>query len=198
MISIGIDPGKSGAVAVLEKMNFIGVEDMPIEWREGAGHTEKSSFDLDRLRAFFVHYKTVADATDQILQVTLERQHAFPGQGGVGNFSAGEGYGIIRGMCKALEIPVLLCTSAQWRRCVFTEAELAETAPSKAPKGISKDEAKRLKKLRRERRKSLALEKARALYIQAQPLLRNKGHDGRAEALLIAKAGQMLLCDKGD
>lgn len=102
MIVCGIDPGLSGAVAVLDgDGRVIEAVDMPT-LRIG----KKQEIDEPGLKDLLTRH--------HLGHVFCEKVNAFPGQGVTSMFRLGHCLGMIRGMCAALPIPYTLVTPQQW------------------------------------------------------------------------------------
>lgn len=105
---VGIDPGLSGAVAVFDLTNkLLAVHDMPTMMvRSGRSDKRQLSEPL------------LADILRQVKpdHAYLEFVSAMPGQGVTSMFNFGVGYGAIRGVLAALEIPVSTVTPGKWQR----------------------------------------------------------------------------------
>lgn len=152
---IGIDPGFGGALACvdfsrLEKLiSAVQVFDMPTYYLANS----RRSIDINSLKALLVSMKPVD-------HVIIEQVASRPGDGPVGAFSFGCGYGILLGLCAGLNIPHTTVLPAVWKKELSCSAD--------------KDEARA--------RASQLL----PLYSTSWLL---KKHDGRAEAALIALFG---------
>jgi len=95
-------------------------------------------------------------------RATVERVSSRPGEGAVGAFSFGSTFGGILAVLATLQIPTTLVQPAAWKR--------RAGIPAGADKAASIATAKRL-------------------IPTASPALSLKKHDGRAEALLLARHG---------
>ena len=95
MIFVGIDPGKSGALAVI--------------FDTGAIHIE--TFD-EKQYAETLQY---IHRTGEYCACALERVSAMPGQGVTGMFNFGANYGFIQGLLVANEIPFELVMPRKWK-----------------------------------------------------------------------------------
>lgn len=106
MICIGIDPGVTGAVAVLrDGIEPIDVIDMPTVGRGAKGRQTVNAAALaDFLRPY-------ADGVAAIEQVS-----AMPGQGVSSTFRFGESFGAAQGVLAALRIRTLRPTPQTWKR----------------------------------------------------------------------------------
>jgi crossover junction endodeoxyribonuclease RuvC len=146
-LTIGIDPGLSGAIAILDQAGeFVSVTDLPIvrdlslAWVDGG---MLQSLILGALAG----RRAVA---------TIERVSSMPAQGIASAFTFGVGFGSILSVLQAMHISVEFVTPAVWKKSC----------------GLGKD-------------KHASLHKARLLYPTAE--LHLAKHDGRSEALLIAR-----------
>lgn len=106
---VGVDPGLSGAVAVLSPAGeIIRLEDLPvirngkISWIDGGRF---NSILIDSL------YGRPARAI-------VERVGARPGQGVSSSFVFGCGFGSVLSILQARHLPIELVTSAQWKRAL--------------------------------------------------------------------------------
>lgn len=107
-ITIGIDPGISGAIASLCGTEYRDVIDMPVMAKGKAGKNQVNAAAIaDILRGLKQH----CDIT-----VAIELVGAMPGQGVTSMFNFGESLGVIRGVCAALRLPVVWVTPQQWKR----------------------------------------------------------------------------------
>ncbi len=97
MIYIGIDPGKSGAVAVLE-------DDGRIDWMK----CSETEHDI----ATYVKWWSVMDVKKFAV---IEQVSAMPKQGVSSTFKFGQSYGFLRGLLVAHLIPFETVTPAKWQ-----------------------------------------------------------------------------------
>lgn len=167
MIYIGIDPGLSGAVAVLNDGPVIGgsptplcpiVYDTPTALVEGEKTKRKY---LTSAMAFIL--KSFRERGDVL--AVLENVHSMPKQGVASSFCFGEGKGMWEGILAAFEIPVELVSPQRWKKAIMADQ--------------GKD-------------KSAARFKAMALFPTLADQLKLVKHDGRAEALLMAEYARRL------
>lgn len=111
---IGIDPGASGAVAIMASDGtLIEVWDMPVV-QVMAGKTAKNRVSPEMLAAELRNWD---DAVAYVEQVS-----AMPGQGVSSMFAFGESLGIIRGVLAGLSIPCHLVPPARWKRALGVNA----------------------------------------------------------------------------
>lgn len=107
---IGIDPGLTGAIAILDDHGgLLSLEDLPVI-ANGKG-SARVTRQLDPAGLA----KLLPPCTKGI-SVALERVAARPGQGVASVFSLGDSFGCIRGVLAALELPVEIVTPATWKK----------------------------------------------------------------------------------
>lgn len=109
MITIGIDPGLSGAIGFLDDGKYLGVADMPIV-AKGSGSV-KNEVDAVGL------IKTLLDycSEDKSTIVALERVNAMPGQGVSSVFSLGDSFGSARASVAACRVELVYVTPVKWK-----------------------------------------------------------------------------------
>ncbi len=102
MITMGIDPGVSGAIAFMENGYFLSVHDMPLI-KEG----NKNQVDPYAL-ARIIRSRKVTSAN-------VEKVSAMPGQGVTSMFNFGRSYGVILGTLGAMNIYTNLIRPVEWK-----------------------------------------------------------------------------------
>lgn len=95
MIYIGVDPGKSGAMAVITP-----------------DATIVAPFDAQEYRSVLAGLQGFSDNC----RCCLERVGAMPGQGVTSMFKFGENFGFIQGLLTAYSIPYELVTPQKWKK----------------------------------------------------------------------------------
>lgn len=169
MIYIGIDPGITGAVAVIEENNNVILFDTPTNQIKKTGKTKsgkerfaKEYSESEMARIFTGLAVIVKAISENNIHVFVEKVHAMPGEGAVGAFSFGKGYGMWLGIMAALKIPYTLVTPQAWKKAMM--------------QGICDKDAAR--------------GRAQQLYPHLSAELRFKNNIGRADAILIAEFGR--------
>lgn len=108
---LGIDPGRFGAVAVLDRDRLVHVFDMPIVTLQVNGKA-KHRISPEMLVSELGMYR------DAVTCAYVEKVSAMPGQGVSSMFAFGESLGIIRGIMAGLLIPCVLVPPSQWKKGV--------------------------------------------------------------------------------
>ena len=99
---IGIDPGLSGAIAVLEDNKVLGIYDMPVM---AEGKKSKRQLNSAELVSIIKKHNNNNDE----LAIVVEQVNAMPGQGVTSMFNFGQTFGAIKGVCAALELSYFFC-----------------------------------------------------------------------------------------
>lgn len=107
---LGVDPGQSGAIALLGDGIFVGFIDMPTMPRRAGGNEVDCTFLAQKLRD-----AGVGHAGAYVVAV-LEAVSAMPKQGVTSVFRFGESFGAVKGILGALRIPTVLVPAATWKR----------------------------------------------------------------------------------
>ena len=108
---LGIDPGITGALALLDGDECRGVWDMPVsEKTHGKGKEVNAHLLAD------IVDEAIREAGEDGLQAIIEQVSAMPGQGVSSMFSFGASYGTVRGVLGALGVPYTQVTPQRWKR----------------------------------------------------------------------------------
>ena len=106
---IGIDPGLSGAVAVMQDKKVINIYDMPVM---AEGKKNKRQLNSAQL----VNILTDNINGDEEAIVVVEQVNAMPGQGVTSMFNFGQTFGAIKGVCAALKLPIFFVRPSKWKK----------------------------------------------------------------------------------
>lgn len=161
---MGVDPGLDGGLAIIEdngKPFFY--RSMPTKKIVESSGKKKRMIDISQFSAI------IARAEPE--HVFIEKVHAMPGQGVTSMFNFGMGYGMLLGICLALE-PVFrteLVTPQSWQKLLYANHTFPDDYGPK--------------------------HKAFMRFSDIWPELveQNVTHDGVVDALLIAEYGRRIL-----
>ena len=106
---IGIDPGLSGGIAILDNSKVVKLFDMPI-MPDG----KKNKRQLNSALLVKLIKDNIKNLEDTVMVV--EQVNAMPGQGVTSMFNFGQTFGAIKGICAALGIPIFLVRPAKWKK----------------------------------------------------------------------------------
>ena len=106
---IGIDPGLSGAIAILEDNKIKELFDMPVMPDGKKNKRQLNSALLVKL------IKDNIEILENTIMV-VEQVNAMPGQGVTSMFNFGQTFGAIKGICAALGLPIFFVRPAKWKK----------------------------------------------------------------------------------
>ena len=150
---LGIDPGLSGALALYDVDGSLEIVDVPT-----------LQLKTKRVVDEYALARIIDGWSSRVREVWLEQVGTRPGEGAVGAFTFGRGYGVLRGICAANFLPIVDVTPATWKAAMKVRGD--------------KDESRL---------------RASAVFPRHANLWPLKKHDGRAEAALIALHGARQL-----
>ena len=111
MIIIGIDPGIAGAICFFSEGNVIDVIDMPT-MAEGKKNKRQVNG-----RQIFNEITSIKNKYSTIkISVVVEHVSAMPGQGVTSMFNFGQSFGVIKGICAAMELPIFYVRPVKWKK----------------------------------------------------------------------------------
>ena len=111
MLVIGIDPGISGSICFFQDGRIIDVVEMPtmIEGKKNKKQVNGSQIFNE------ISYRTKKiDKKD--IKVVIEQVSAMPGQGVTSMFNFGQSFGILKGICSAMQLPMYFVRPAKWKK----------------------------------------------------------------------------------
>ena len=111
MLIIGIDPGISGAICFFENGEVKDVIDMPT-MSEG----KKNKRQVNGRQIFNEISSRINNYDLKNINVVVEQVSAMPGQGVTSMFNFGQSYGIIKGICSAMQLPIFFVRPAKWKK----------------------------------------------------------------------------------
>ncbi len=106
---IGIDPGLSGALAILSNNRVESIIEMPVMAEGKKNKRQLNSAQLVKL------LKDKIKSEEETI-VVVEQVNAMPGQGVTSMFNFGQTFGAIKGICAALGLPIYFVRPAKWKK----------------------------------------------------------------------------------
>ena len=101
MLIIGIDPGISGSICFFEDGKIFDVIEMPT-MAEG----KKNKKQVNGSQIFNEISERIKGIEKKDIKVIIEQVSAMPGQGVTSMFNFGQSFGILKGICSAMQLPV--------------------------------------------------------------------------------------------
>ena len=111
MFIIGIDPGISGAICFFKDGKIIDVIEMP-SMAEG----KKNKKQVNGNQIFNEIKSRLPQANDEKVSVVVEHVTAMPGQGVTSMFNFGQSFGVIKGICSAMQLPIHFVRPTKWKK----------------------------------------------------------------------------------
>jgi len=109
MIIIGIDPGVSGAICILTDGKITEIYEMPTmidgkKNKKQVNGSQVTNIIKERLN------------NEKEIIVVVEHVNAMPGQGVTSMFNFGQSFGVIKGICSALSLPIYFVRPTKWKK----------------------------------------------------------------------------------
>ena len=111
MLIIGIDPGISGAICFFESGEIKDVIDMP-SMAEG----KKNKRQINGPQIYNEISARIIDFPKKDVFVVIEQVSAMPGQGVTSMFNFGQSFGVIKGICSAMQLSMHFVRPVKWKK----------------------------------------------------------------------------------
>ena len=111
MLIIGIDPGISGSICFFNEGKIIDVVEMPT-MTEG----KKNKKQVNGSQIFNEISERIKEIDKKDIKVVIEQVSAMPGQGVTSMFNFGQAYGILKGICSTMQLPMFFVRPAKWKK----------------------------------------------------------------------------------
>tara|TARA_Y100000996_G_C22524369_1_gene643791 strand:+ start:936 stop:1430 length:495 start_codon:yes stop_codon:yes gene_type:complete len=111
MLIIGIDPGISGSICFFEDGKILDVIEMPT-MTDG----KKNKRQVNGSQVYNEISKRIKKIDKNEIRVIIEQVSAMPGQGVTSMFNFGQSFGILKGMCSAMQLSMHFVRPAKWKK----------------------------------------------------------------------------------
>ena len=111
MLIIGIDPGISGSICFFQDGEIKDVVEMPT-MIEG----KKNKKQVNGSQIFNEISEKIKNMDKKNIKVVIEHVTAMPGQGVTSMFNFGQSFGILKGICSAMQLSVYFVRPAKWKK----------------------------------------------------------------------------------
>src|SRR6056300_288004 len=111
MIIIGIDPGLSGSICFFENGKILDVVEMPTMIKG-----KKNKKQVNGSQIYNEILKRISNLDKSDVKVVIGQVSAMPGQGVTSMFNFGQSFGILKGICSAMQLPVYFVRPAKWKK----------------------------------------------------------------------------------
>ena len=111
MLIIGIDTGISGAICFFDNGKILEVIEMP-----SMADGKKNKKQVNGAQIFNEISMRINKYDKENIKVVIEQVSAMPGQGVTSMFNFGQSFGILKGICSAMQIPMYFVRPAKWKK----------------------------------------------------------------------------------
>ena len=111
MLVIGIDPGISGSICFFQDGKIVDVVEMPT-MTEG----KKNKKQVNGSQIFNEISERIKNIDKKDIKIVIEQVSAMPGQGVTSMFNFGQSFGILKGICSAMQLPMYFVRPVKWKK----------------------------------------------------------------------------------
>ena len=111
MLIIGIDPGISGSICFFQNGKIVDVVEMPT-MTDG----KKNKKQVNGSQIVNELLKRIKNMDKKDIKVIIEQVSAMPGQGVTSMFNFGQSFGVLKGICSAMQLSVYFVRPAKWKK----------------------------------------------------------------------------------
>ena len=125
MLIIGIDPGISGAICFFEDGQVKEIIDMPV-----MADGKKNKKQVNGPQIYNEILKRINSFQKKDIIVVIEQVWAMPGQGVTSMFNFGQSFGVLKGICSAMQLSMFFIRPAKWKKyfgLIKTEKDASRT-----------------------------------------------------------------------
>jgi len=125
MLIIGIDPGISGAICFFENGEVKEIMDMP-----SMADGKKNKRQINGQQIFNEISSRIKNISKKEIKVVIEQVSAMPGQGVTSMFNFGQSFGVLKGICSAMQLSMHFVRPAKWKKyygLIKTEKDASRT-----------------------------------------------------------------------
>jgi crossover junction endodeoxyribonuclease RuvC len=111
MIIIGIDPGISGAICFFEDGKVTDIVEMP-----NMADGKKNKRQVNGAQIYNEISSRIKNFNKEDIKVVIEQVSAMPGQGVTSMFNFGQSFGVLKGICSAMQLSTYFIRPAKWKK----------------------------------------------------------------------------------
>ena len=111
MLVIGIDPGITGAICFFEDRKIIDLIEMP-SMAEG----KKQKKQVNGAQIYNEIFLRTKNLEKKNIKVVIEHVSAMPGQGVTSMFNFGQSFGVLKGICSAMQLSMHFVRPVKWKK----------------------------------------------------------------------------------
>jgi len=125
MLIIGMDPGISGAICFFENGEVKEIIDMP-----NMADGKKNKRQINGPQLYNEISSRIKNTPKKEIVVVIEQVSAMPGQGVTSMFNFGQSFGVLKGICSAMQLSMRFIRPAKWKKyfgLIKTEKDASRT-----------------------------------------------------------------------
>ena len=111
MLIIGIDPGITGAICFFENGEVKDIIEMP-----NMADGKKNKRQINGPQIYNEISARIIDFPKKDVLVVIEQVSAMPGQGVTSMFNFGQSFGVIKGICSAMQLSMHFVRPVKWKK----------------------------------------------------------------------------------
>ena len=111
MLIIGIDPGISGAICFFENGEVKEIIEMPT-----MADGKKNKKQINGTQIYNEILGRIRNFSKKDIFVVIEQVSAMPGQGVTSMFNFGQSFGVIKGICSAMQLSTYFIRPVKWKK----------------------------------------------------------------------------------
>ena len=111
MLIIAIDPGITGSICFFEDGKIINLVEMP-NMTDG----KKNKKQVNGSQIYNEISSRIKNVEKKNVKVVIEQVSAMPGQGVTSMFNFGQSFGVLKGICSAMQLPMYFVRPAKWKK----------------------------------------------------------------------------------
>ena len=125
MLIIGIDPGINGSICFFDDGKIIDLIEMP-----SMASGKKNKRQVNGAQIYNEISQKIKNFEKKNIKVVIEQVSAMPGQGVTSMFNFGQSFGVLKGVCSAMQLPMYFVRPAKWKKyfnLIKTEKDASRT-----------------------------------------------------------------------
>ena len=111
MLIIAIDAGISGSLCFFEEGKIVDIVEMP-----NMASGKKNKRQVNGAQIYNEISLRIKNFQKEDIKVVIEQVSAMPGQGVTSMFNFGQSFGVLKGICSAMQLPMYFVRPAKWKK----------------------------------------------------------------------------------
>ena len=111
MLVIGIDPGISGSICFFKDGKVVDIIEMP-----NMAVVKKNKRQVNGAQIYNEISSRIKNYNKKDIKVVIEQVSAMPGQGVTSMFNFGQSFGVLKGICSAMQLSTYFIRPAKWKK----------------------------------------------------------------------------------